>query len=316
MIARIWKKTNSWLGQCIPEQLENPQNVCDTLLRQYIDGNSMANIPETIGSAQDKIHLERSRQGFKHKVGRTWWLKNPAMFREMRMQRPDGASFMTLLQYIVQDSEARTGASRTAAGQPLAEDPQAPGNKTMALLQQSDVMIDAYIENLRPAFDEMMKHCIKQDRQHMKKNVLQIAGFDESGRAKTRDITRESLKFVDPNTKFILRNQKVDDNLPKRKLEARQDLEMFLADPMYQNRPKAKAFMWRNYFMQNDRFNIEEIDQLVPSDEELDIEQGEVQEQVEQAQGAMQEQQQLQAEGQRVADQQEADIDAELQQDV
>ena len=120
VIARIWKKTNSWLGQCIPEQLENPQVVCDTLLRQYVDGNSFANIPELVGSAQDKAHLERQREDFKHKVGKIWWLKNPSMFQPLKMQRPDGSAFMQLLQYIVQDSEARTGASRTAAGQPLA----------------------------------------------------------------------------------------------------------------------------------------------------------------------------------------------------
>ena len=236
--------------ECLPEQTENPQEVCDVLIRQYVDGNSIANIPQMVMSTREKSRMDNTHETFQHKVGKIWYLQNINGFQQLKMQRPDGSSFLQLIQYIYQDADSRSGASRTAAGQALSGDPSSPGNKTMALLQQSEEMIAIYIDQLRPAFDESMKHLIKQDYQELRNQKVAFKTKNtETGQVESQEFGREQLKFVDPDTTFTLRNQTLDDNISQRTSEARQDIELVLADPMMANRPKSKRILWKNYFM-------------------------------------------------------------------
>ena len=164
--------------------------------------------------------LARSDEDFKHKVGKIWKIAQGEMI-PLQKTRPDIAGSLQLIRFFMEDEESRTGASRSAMGQVLAGDPQAPGVKTMALLQRSDKMINRYLDELRPAFDQAMQHLIKQDRQQLKNDTVTIDRYDNKSNSYPEEIDRDILKFDENKTKFLIRTQRADDNEALRKQESR-----------------------------------------------------------------------------------------------
>ena len=277
ILATIWKKTNSWLGCCIAEQSENPQLVLDVLLRQMIDSNALANVPEWVGNIADKETMESTRQDMIHRRGKIWWFKNPGSVQSLMTQRIDMSAYLNLVQQVYQGAESKMGASRSAAGQTLSEDPTAPGVKTMALLQQSDAMIAMYIDELKPALDEMMKFLIKQDRQYMKLDKKKVLRTAVDSSQYESEVSRDDINFLDSDVKFVVRNQNVDNNMAIKAREAREDLTTYLAVPSIGSRPQSVRILLRNDMMAKGRYTIDEINQIVPTEQELQAEQVEIQ---------------------------------------
>ena len=308
-----YKKRNMFkvrIGKmCIPEQLENSQVVLDTVIRQLLDGNALANCPETTMSQTSYDKLARSDEDFKHKVGKIWKLVQGDML-PLQKEKPDINGSLAILRFFMEDEESRTGASRSAMGQVLPGDPDAPGIKTMALLQRSDRMINRYLDEMRPGFDEAMKHLVKQDIQYMKDDVIELERQDNLGNEiESEDIDREALKFDEDKTRFLVRTQRADDNEALRKQESRQELELMAADPMFANRPNSKRILWRNYLINSDRWSVDEINALIPSEEQLRAELIEIQKEALKAKEAEEKQQAMLSEEQKMAEQREEQID-------
>lgn len=275
-------------NQCIPAQTYEAYKVVTTCLRQFIDGNSMANVPQMQMSEQTYNKLKQSGFDFTHKVGKVWTAVSGEITK-FEMQRPDGSQYMAIIQHITQGSEARTGGNRSAAGQNLPDDPEAPGVKVMALINQSDQQIQDYIQSLRPSFSVVAKHLIQQKRQRMKSDKMSLKVYDIKNGTQNVDVSRDDLSFIDENTQFLLRNQKVDDNDQMRKQEAIKTLETYMAIQQVAERPQSVRMLTRNAMMRDSALTIDEIDQILPTDEQLKQEQAEVMAEVQRVQQIEQE---------------------------
>jgi NACalpha-BTF3-like transcription factor len=242
-----------------------------------IDSNALANVPEWVGNIADKETMESTRQDMIHRRGKIWWFKNPGSVQSLMTQRIDMSAYLNLVQQVYQGAESKMGASRSAAGQTLSEDPTAPGVKTMALLQQSDAMIAMYIDELKPALDEMMKFLIKQDRQYMKLDKKKVLRTAVDSSQYESEVSRDDINFLDSDVKFVVRNQNVDNNMAIKAREAREDLTTYLAVPSIGSRPQSVRILLRNDMMAKGRYTIDEINQIVPTEQELQAEQVEIQ---------------------------------------
>lgn len=76
-------------------------------------------------------------------------------FLQKYMQQIDVPGVVTLLNTLVRNDDDVSGVSSYITGRESPLDPEAPAKKTLALLQQSGINIEEYIENLLPSFNKV-----------------------------------------------------------------------------------------------------------------------------------------------------------------
>ena len=315
IVANILPEEDTIFGTCIPELLENPQATLDVLTRQLIDSNSIANVPVFKAHWNDRTTLGNSRKRGQIYPGRIMYSKNPNEFEAFRADRIDANAYLSIMRYIAGQSEMTTGASRTLAGQNLADDPEAPGVKTAMLIQQSNFMVNEYIKNLRPALAKMIVFIIKLYRQHMQINETKdIAVVNEQDQKEVVTIDRDDIKFLENLTNFELKNQRVEDSKFSRLASARQDMELMLAIPLIGQNPLAVRALVMNYLMANDRYSMEEIEKIVPTMDQIKQMLTDIAKETLKSEQAQQEQQQNIATNEKISQQQEQETDAQLRQ--
>jgi hypothetical protein len=207
------------------------------------------------------------RDGRKFYPGKIWGLTQGSMFQQLRTNPLDTASYLNLLRFVAQTGEMSDGVSRSLAGQTLPDDPTAPGVKTALLVQQSNFFVNEYINNMRPGYRELIKFVIKLYRQRLKNKALDIQRTDANGVMQNVAVTRDMLDI--PDYSFDLRNQKVDDNQSLRAQEARMDMELLMAIGMVNQNPLAVRILLRNYLIRTARYTLDEINEILGSQEKI-----------------------------------------------
>ncbi len=256
---------------CIPEMAANPQKVLDTLVRQYIDSNSMTNVPEFTMNDSSYVALSRQRNGLKHRIGKIWRIKSGDM-QPLNKPITYGPAYMSIVAHITQDNESRIGSTRSSTGQPIAGDPTASGVKTMALLQQSDFMVSRYTDTVVLGLSEVITHLVKQDRQFEKFMSIPVRR-DSLGSNKEDLFSRDDIEFDENVTSFTLKSQSAEDNSEVRLANAMKRYEFHGAVPIIANRPQSMRILAKNVVSADDGFTREEANDLIPSEEELKAEQ-------------------------------------------
>ena len=270
IVGNILPEEDTIFGTCIPELTENPQATLDILIRQLIDSNSIANIPVFKAHWNDRTYLEDSRQKGKFYPGRIMYSKHPDALDAFRSDRIDASAYLHIMRYIGEQTEMTTGASRTLAGQVPAQDPEAPGVKTAMLIQQSNFMVNEYIKNLRPALSKMITFIAKLYRQHMKVDeIKEIVTYNEDGAKEVKPVNRDDIKFLESLTTFEIKNQRVEDSRQSRLMSARADMELLLAIPQINQNPIAVRALVYNYLITNERYSLDEIEKILPTQEQI-----------------------------------------------
>jgi hypothetical protein len=76
-------------------------------------------------------------------------------FLQKYMQNIDMGGSLAIMQFVLQRSDAKTGINTGMSGKESPLDPNAPGNKTIALLGEADKNIAQYIWTMLPSFNEI-----------------------------------------------------------------------------------------------------------------------------------------------------------------
>jgi hypothetical protein len=89
------------------------------------------------------------------KPGVTWWLTEPDAFGPINIGQKDTSQSAMRRQEIIRYSEMEIGPTQLLSGRESPTDPNAPGNKTIALIQQSNMRIEDYIKEFKNGFDQV-----------------------------------------------------------------------------------------------------------------------------------------------------------------
>ena len=89
-------------------------------------------------------------------------------FLQKYMQQIDVGGLVTMMQILTRSADDTSGVSSLTTGRESQIDPDAPAKKTLALLQQSGLNIEEYIECLLPSFNEVGKIILQLTYQHSK----------------------------------------------------------------------------------------------------------------------------------------------------
>jgi hypothetical protein len=250
--------------------IRNPSEVVSTLKRQTLDSNTIANVPTFKANFADKQWFERTYQTMKFEPGKTFWMRNPGNFESFQTKAIDISAQLRLIQFEQQEAEMVDGASRSLFGQPLPEDPEAPGVKTAMLLQQSNFTVNQFIKNLIPSIEEAFDYARYLYKQYLPiDETITVDRVAVDGSRKPQSVSRDDIPLLVNDFKVSVRPQRVDDNQQMRLQNARADIELLMAFPEVQTNPFAKRILMRNYMMQRDSFTLDEMNEITSEPMEI-----------------------------------------------
>ncbi len=155
---RIIRRPGRMIGKSVPEQLEDMNASIDASINYEENSDAIEMAPVFKGKKTLKnrdTDFDPALEENWIRPGATLWLEEPNDFKSMEIQGSDKNSAKARRQEIIRYAEMLIGPTQLLSGQESKVDPNAPGNKTIALIQQSNMRIEDYINEFRLGFDEM-----------------------------------------------------------------------------------------------------------------------------------------------------------------
>jgi hypothetical protein len=150
-IASIWP---GFYQPGMAEYLTDNNIAENAILNFTLEGAMTANIITPIAPKNDPIHTQFLDKRWMHGVPME---ADPGKIRFLGEYMPkfDSSRLIQLLEYLNRDDGQVSGVNDTVTGQESQLDPSAPAAKTLALLRQSGINIEDYIDSLMPAFSRI-----------------------------------------------------------------------------------------------------------------------------------------------------------------
>lgn len=165
-IFRIGKKPNRLLGDGIPKDLEDLNEEVDTQHNQRINSRKIAEVPSF--KAKKSAHKDFDPTAYENlwKPGVVFWLDDPEAFDQFKVQPADFGSSMREEQNTMQIASLQEGVEPFSfSGNALPDNPDAPGNKTQFLIQQSNLRMDDPLAELRMGVEDVGAICLSHEYQ-------------------------------------------------------------------------------------------------------------------------------------------------------
>ena len=150
-ISSIWP---GFYQPGVAEYLTDNNIAENAILNFTLEGAMTANIITPIAPKNDPIHSQFLDKRWMHGVPLE---ADPGKIRFLGEYMPkfDSSRLIQLLEWLNRDDGSVSGINDTVTGQESQLDPSAPAAKTIALLRQSGINIEDYIDSLLPAFSRI-----------------------------------------------------------------------------------------------------------------------------------------------------------------
>ncbi len=150
---RFKKRPKRFLGQSIPEQLEDISNEVDTQHNQRVDSRTITLVPSFL--KVDTSDWDPTRKDQRFYPGVTFKVSNFNQVKQFDIKQTDMGQSMQEESNLFQVADQRTGATQLRSGTQTKQDPRSPAKKTAMLLQQSNQRIDDHMRELRYGTEEL-----------------------------------------------------------------------------------------------------------------------------------------------------------------
>jgi hypothetical protein len=165
-IFRIGKKANRLLGDGIPKDLEDLNEEVDAQHNQRINSRKISEVPSFKAKKNASKDFDPNAYENTWKPGVVFWLDDPEAFDQFKVQPADFMSSMREEQNTIQLASLHEGVEPFAfSGNPTPGDADAPGNKTVALIQQSNLRMDDPLAELRHGVEDVGDICLSHEYQ-------------------------------------------------------------------------------------------------------------------------------------------------------
>jgi hypothetical protein len=155
---RIIRRPGRMSGKSVPEQLEDMNASLDASINYEENSDTLEMAPIFKG----KKTLKNKDSDFDPALEENWirpgatlWMDSPGDFVSMQINGGAKADAKSRRQEIIRYAEMLIGPTQLLSGQESRVDPNAPGNKTIALIQQSNMRIEDYIKEFGLGFDDL-----------------------------------------------------------------------------------------------------------------------------------------------------------------
>ena len=207
-------------------------------------------------------------------AGVIYWLDNPETDLIPNEAGGRNLSFMANIQANAERmADLRSGITAGLSGRELPQDPNAPGNKTAALIQQSNIRIGPALDRLQETLMRELAYQIIQLYYQFKPSGVRYKSVDSKGLPAFPTLTRDELRrreyYTPMGTAEILDSQ----------LQDQKDqllLKLSLEHPDISQRPKTRFFLLEQLIKHLGTQYSRKLRKILPSEEELMEEQKEL----------------------------------------
>ena len=155
VLFRMLKRTNRLWGRSIIDMLEDMNHEVDASINFDINSGTIELSPMFKGKKSANKDFDPMADENQMRPGAFFMLDDPAAFEQLdispKSKRESGLRRQEVLQY----ADLLVGPSQLLSGRESPIDPDAPGNKTIALIQQSNMRIEDNINEFRLGLDEL-----------------------------------------------------------------------------------------------------------------------------------------------------------------
>lgn len=150
---RFKKRPKRFLGQSIPDQLEDISNEIDTQHNQRVDSRTITLVPSFM--KLDTSDWDPTRKDQRFFPGVTFKMSNFNQVKQFDIKQTDMGQSMQEETSLMAIADQRTGASQLQSGMQNQQDPRSPAKKAAILLSQSNQRIDDHMRELRYGTEEL-----------------------------------------------------------------------------------------------------------------------------------------------------------------
>lgn len=245
----IEERPNRIDGLGVSQLIENDNDELDEIKRLRVNSAKMVCSPSF--KAKKGSDFDPTAQSWY--PGVVWWLQNMDDVQEWTLVA-NFPELYTEQQSLQREIELKTGVTSGMSGRESPTDPEAPGIKLIALLRESNTLINDDIGTLRFGLEDLFFHMIEMCSEYLD---------DDDKYLRAYNLTKNDLKIARENV--ILHGVSVTSNKEVKKQEDLQFYQIVRKEPMIDGNPQAVRYLLEDLFTNWDK----DKSKLLPSEEEL-----------------------------------------------
>lgn len=165
-LFRIESKPNQLIGNSIPWGLSDLNDEVDAQHNQRINSRTISQVPSFKAGMDIKGEFDPQALENQWRPGVIFWLRDFDKFEQFKVQPTDLGSSIQEEQNTLKYCTLWAGLDPFAfSGLPQSDDPDAPGNKTIALIGQANLRMDDPLAELREGVEETGRICMSHEYQ-------------------------------------------------------------------------------------------------------------------------------------------------------
>ena len=262
-LFRIGKRTNRLIGESIPAQARDLNELMDRQITQRVLSREISTVPSFKGKKSAKGDFDPEVQENRWRPGVIFWLEDPEAFDQFKIQPTDLGESMQEEKNAMSMLDLSLGSSASLmSGQAAVSDPSAPGNKTAMMLSQSNMRMDDPLSTLRSGVDQLGDICLSHLYQFGPPVISFVADQAEGQTQKTLQ-----KKFLRSGFKMAMAGMTVVDN-PDAEMARWLGLgaQLMKLEPTFAANPEARTTLWG---MALSAGRVPNRDKLLPSPQVL-----------------------------------------------
>ena len=245
-LFKINERPNRLIGRSIPVKTRDMNDEIDTQHNQRINARTVGTVPSFKAQNNAKKELDPMLTQNKWAPGRIFWLTNFDSFEQFKVQPTDLGESMQEEGNDMRILDLFLGAAASLlSGGPATGDPNAPGNKTAMMIQQSNLRMDDPLQELRDGVAEVGNICLSHLYQFGDPVIFYQTEKLAGGRTRneTRSIHKKYLRRgIRLNMSGITVTQNPDAEMQKKF----QLYQMLMTEPTFQQNAKARVEVLRD----------------------------------------------------------------------
>ena len=160
-LFRINERPGRLIGRSIPQKTRDMNDEIDTQHNQRINARTISAVPSFKAQINAKKELDPMLNNNKWRPGGIFWLTDFQTFDQFRVQPVDQGESMAEEQNDFKILDLYLGSAvALLSGGAAPGDPNAPGNKTAIMIQQSNLRMDDPLAELREGVSELGDICL------------------------------------------------------------------------------------------------------------------------------------------------------------
>lgn len=245
-LFHINKRPNRLIGRSIPRKTRDLNDEIDTQHNQRINTRTISTVPSFKAQSSMKKELDPMLENNKWKPGVIFWLSNFDAFEQFKIQPTDLGESLSeeTNDFKILDLYLGSAVALLSGGAAPA-DPNAPGNKTAIMIQQSNLRMDDPLSELRDGVDAVGEICLSMLYQ-FGPPVLQFQADVERGGRSVRETRTLHKKYLRRGIKLKMKGVTVVQNPEAEMQKGFQLYQMLMQEPLFQQNAQARIEVIRD----------------------------------------------------------------------